>query len=102
MQDQMQALQNHKTAAAYDWDLARIALPGKKAAALRQYLDELLEEMEVFFEGISQARQVIRYQKRKLQAEKNRYACQVREIYADDYIGGGIRRAQQIQEAFHV
>ncbi|MBQ9061100.1 MAG: hypothetical protein IJ128_08150 [Firmicutes bacterium] len=102
MQDQMQALQNHKTAAAYDWDLARIALPGQKAAALRQYLNELLEEMDDFFGGMSQAEQIIAYQKKKLQAEENRYACRVREIYADDYIGSGIRRAQQIQEAFYV
>ncbi len=102
MQDQMQALQNHKTAAAYDWDLARIALPGQRVKTLRQNLEELLQEMDEFFAGIPQARPILEYQMHKLLAEENRYACRVRSTYGENYIEGGLRLARQIQEAFHV
>lgn len=101
-QNQMQALQNHKTAAAYDWDLARISLPGQKANTLRRYLEELLQEMSAFFEEVPQARPVLEHQMRKLQSEGNRYACMVRDAYGGNYIDDGIRQAQKIQEAFHV
>ncbi|MBQ9015791.1 MAG: hypothetical protein IJ109_06680 [Firmicutes bacterium] len=102
MQDQMQALQNHKTAAAYDWDLARISLPGQRAATLRTYLRQLLDRMKDFYEDVPQAMQILRYQEQKLDSENHRYARQVRDSYSSDYIGDGIRRAEQIQEAFHV
>ena len=102
MQDQMQALQNHKTAAAFDWDLARISLPGKKAAPLREYLEELLQEMRTFYTDLPEALAILDYQHDKLTSESVRYAARVRQAYGDEYIPKGIQRARQIQEEFHV
>lgn len=100
--DQMQAIQNHKSAAAYDWDIARVALPGEKPAPLRAQLIRLLDAMELFYSGDAQAVREIRYQKEKTADDRKRYAARVRDVFGSDYIGEGIRRAREIQEAFHV
>lgn len=102
MQDQMQALQNHKTAAAYDWDLARISLPGRPAGTLRSYLKDLLEEMTGFYAEQPEALAALDYQTQKLEGSGVRYADRVRASYGEDYLAKGIRRAEEIQEAFNV
>ena len=100
-QEQMQALQNHKTAAGYDWEIGRLTMTGKSTGTLRKYIQEFLEEMETFYGDNPEAKPVLAWQKRKLE-QKNRYASQVREQFGEDYLRGGSRRAKEIQEAFHV
>lgn len=100
--DQIQALQNHKNAAAYDWDIARISTPGKRAASLREYLQDLLDEMKEFYEGEEEALSILEYQELKIKDKSRRYASRVRDEYETDYIGAGLRRAKEIQEGFRV
>ncbi len=98
--DQMQALQNHKAAAAYDPDLARITLKGQETKTLRQELEELLRAMEIFYQSDPYARPILLYQREKTENEKSRYACRVRTVYGKDFINEGMRRAREIQEKF--
>ena len=100
--DQMQALANHKNAAAYDWDLALIHKRGEGSAPLRVHLKRLLGEMEEFYADDADALEIIRYQKGKTEDENVRYASRVRSEFGEDYIALGLRRARELQEAFNV
>ena len=101
-QDQMQALQNHKTAAQYDWDIARITTAGKQAGTLREYLRDLLTDMKEFYAVDKEALELLDYQQKKVDDDDFRYASRVRKEYGEDYITKGIHRAKKIQEAFDV
>ena len=103
-QEQMQALQNHKTAAGFDWDIGRITMPGQRTGTLRQYLETLLHDMTGFFSdlGDASAAGVLSLQEEKLRSASARYTDRVRKLFGDDYIGAGIQRAMELQEAHHV
>ena len=100
--DQIQALENHKSAASYDWTLAHIVLPGKRADSLLGCLTALLTEMKTFFKNDPSAESVLAYESGKLYNKKDRYAAIVRREFESDYINEGLRRARSIQESFNV
>ena len=100
--DQLQALQNHKAAAAYDWDLARIALPERSADTLKNHLSEMLEKMRQLYLDDDEALRILAYQQQKVDDESKRYANMVREAYGEDYIRQGLERAKKIREEFDV
>jgi glutamate--cysteine ligase len=99
--DQLQSLQNHKNASNYDWDIARITL-GSKSLSLTEALSEKLNQMQSFYADSPQAIAILSAQWDKLNSKSNRYAYRVRAEYGKDYIGGGIRRAKEIQECYNV
>lgn len=101
-QDQMQALQNHKAAAAYDPDIARIMLRGREADSLRSYLKEILGEMKTFYADDREALGILDYQQLKVTDDRTRYARRVRDEFGDDYIAKGVARAEAIREEFDV
>lgn len=99
---QVFALQNHKNAAAYDWSMIRIAREGR-FVPLSEALDEVLTAMESFFADADEAaRSALACQREKLRDPTQRYAIRVRSAFGGDYIRSGLRRAEEIQEAFHV
>ena len=100
--DQIQAIRNHKNAAAYDWDLAGIVLPDGSRDPLRSCLVKELSSMRDFYKDDEAAAKVIDTQLLKTSEEKYRYAVRVKEEYGVEYINKGLTRAKEIQRAYNV
>ena len=98
---QVQALQNYKTAAAYDWDIAKIVTADGRSVSVREALREILTEMQRFFDfGSPLTRNNLSFQLSKVEDDNNRYAVRALREYGEDYIARGLERARQIQEKF--
>ena len=101
--DQLFALQNHKNAAAFDWNIIRIALSDGSYSPLSQALESVLEEIEEFFSGeTGTVLDALNWQRGKLRDPTRRYAWRVRYDFGRKYIRSGLRRADEIQEQFNV
>lgn len=97
---QLQALQNHKQAAGYDWTIARIVRP-EGASTLAAALEDVLTQMERFFDGAPEwVFPALDCQREKVSQPERRYACRVRRAFEEDYLTGGLRRAREIQERY--
>lgn len=101
--DQLFALQNHKNAAAFDWNIIRISGDDGSYLPLSDALDHVLTEIEHFFEDDGPSvHSALSAQREKLRDPSRRYAFRVRFDYGRNYIRSGLRRAEEIQEAFYV
>ena len=98
---QLRALQNHKSAAGYDWSICRIMTADGGSVLLWDALDGVLGEMETFYAGDPSALAALRSQREKLCDRSKRYACRVRHQFEGNYISSGLRRAAEIQALFH-
>lgn len=98
--EQVQALQNLKDAAGFDWEVTRLSFPGGRPQSLREALSECLAEMSEFFGSSSS--NILEYQMEKVRNAEKRYAYRVAADYGDDYIVRGLKRAKEIQEAMYV
>ncbi|MDO4804955.1 MAG: hypothetical protein Q4A32_09070 [Lachnospiraceae bacterium] len=97
---QLFSLQNHKNAAAFDWNISRILGKDGVYMPLSDALDGVLTQMEDFFaENGPTVRAALEAQRAKLCDPARRYAYRVRLDYGRDYIRSGLRRAKEIQEA---
>ena len=100
---QLLALQNHKSAAAYDWSISRIMETEGISIPLNRALDSVLREMEEFYKDSSKVTlSVLQSQREKIKDENKRYAVRVRKEYGENYIHSGLQRAVEIQESFYV
>lgn len=99
---QLQALQNHKQAAGYDWTIAKIVTP-EGTRTLSAALEDVLAEMEHFYDGAPEwVFPALACQREKVSQQERRYACRVRRAFGEDYLNCGLRRAREIQECYHV
>ncbi|MBP5706358.1 MAG: hypothetical protein J6W76_03655, partial [Spirochaetales bacterium] len=86
--EQLQALQNHKNASNYDWDIARITLDNR-SLSLTEALSEKLSQLQSFYADSPQSLSILSAQWDKLHSKSHRYAYRVRAEYGSDYIGSG-------------
>ena len=102
--DQAQAARNFKNAARYDLDLARITLPDGTSASVRETGLRLLDSMRRFFEDFpAEVRDVIAFERGKLEHPERRYAEEVRKRFAGSFAGKGLEFAKkQTEETVHV
>ena len=99
---QIHAIRNHKSAAAYDWDIAGIVASDGSRHALRSSLTEALLSMKDFYIDDDPAAGIIDIQLLKISDDRNRYAVRVKEEFGSEYINNGLVRAREIQRAYNV
>ena len=97
---QKQAIRNHKAAAELAWDAVDIYTDEEGRIPLADALRRVLENMGQTLGGMEGAKDVLDYQMDKVKHEEYRYARRVENIYGEDYLKGGIHRAEQLQKAF--
>lgn len=97
---QVQAVQNFKSAAHYDLDTVKIILPDGFIGTAQSAGLEVLSRIEYFCRqiGDEEALGLVRFQREKLERPGGRYAEQVLALYSEDYIGQGMKLAQRWQE----
>ena len=101
--DQIQAVQNFKSSARYDISLAKIAKRDGSSVSVKTALDEVLSDMEKYFDGYSdEVKKILEYQRNKLEKPQERYAYQVRQRFGKDYVKRGLEFAYRRQEEIHV
>ena len=101
--DQVQAIQNYKNAAGYDWNISNITDINGSVRSLEAQLGSILEEMMEFYaEDSPQIKGILEYQYSKVVSAENRYAFRVRDKFERDYIREGIRLAINKQETANV
>ena len=101
--DQVQAIQNYKNAAGYDWNISNITDINGSVRSLEAQLGSILEEMMEFYaEDSPQIKGILEYQYSKVVSAENRYAFRVRDKFERDYIREGIRLAINKQEKANV
>ena len=96
---QVQAIQNFKNSAAYDWHTAVVTDTSGHADSLEVHIKRVLERMTDFYsEENEQVKDVLNYQWSKINSKANRYAVRVREEYGKDFMGEGLKLALKKQE----
>lgn len=100
---QITALQNFKSAAMYDLDIAKICFTDGRTLSLRSALTACLIEMTEFFDfGQLKTKDNLRFQMEKVRDKNCRYADRVANFCGENYVEKGIERAKEIQETFYV
>jgi glutamate--cysteine ligase len=85
-EEQKTAVINFRKAAGYDIDQNKVMIRGKDVPVREAGLG-ILSEMEDFYSGHpDEVKELISFQKEKLSDDKKRYACRVKEEYAEDFV----------------
>ena len=95
------AIENQKAAARLNWEEIEIRMEDGSAVPLTEALQTVLGEMRQLFRTADD-RTVLDHQFEKTAHREKRYAQQVIEAFGGAYLKEGIRRAEELQEAFHV
>ncbi len=101
---QVQAVRNFKNAARYNLDHARIAFPDGTTSSVGEAALRLIASMERFFADFGEeTRDVLAFQRGKLELPDTRYAARVRERFTGTFAAKGLELAKrQTREAFNV
>ena len=100
-EEQKIAIENQKAAARLNWEEIGIRMKENSALPLAEALQSVLGEMRQLFRTEEDSA-VLDYQYEKTAHREKRYAQQVIESYGSAYLKDGLRRAEEIQETFHV
>ena len=83
--------------------MAKIAKRDGSSVSVKTALDEVLSDMEKYFDGYSdEVKKILEYQRNKLEKPQERYAYQVRQRFGKDYVKRGLEFAYRRQEEIHV
>ncbi len=97
--DQVQVVQNFKSAAHYDLKTVKIVAPDREAISVVDAGLAVIEEMKAFFrEYPEEIRQALSFEEQKLLDPEKRYAWIIRREYGDGFVEKGLALAEQRQE----
>ena len=99
--DQVQSIQNFKSAAHYDVVNTKIMYPNGRPLCIADAIDEILNEMEWFYSGINTGQnakinEILSYQRKKIDDPENfNYARIVAREYANDFANKVLKESIQ-------
>ena len=97
--DQVQAVQNFKSAAHYDLNTVRIVRPDGTSSTAAEAGAAIIRDMMGFYQDASeQSRQVLDFELEKFTDGSTRYAAKVLERYGTDYVKEGLALAHRMQQ----
>ena len=103
VQDQVQAVQNFKSAAHYDLKTVKIVMQDGRAVPVADAALGVLEQMQEFYRDFpAQVRQVLDFEKDKFLDPEQRYAWRIRKAYSGGYVKKGLELAKKRQEELNV
>ena len=103
VQDQVQAVQNFKSAAHYDLKTVKIVMQDGRAVPVADAALGVLEQMQEFYRDFpAQVRQVLDFEKEKFLDAEQRYAWRIRKAYSGGYVKKGLELAKKRQEELNV
>jgi len=103
---QIQAAQNFKHAAHYDLKTVKIVLPKNvtQSSSSNSVADEgrmILQMMKEFYREYPESvRDILDFEELKFIDPETRYSWRIRREYEDNYVGKGLRLAEEQQKAF--
>ncbi|MGI6511972.1 MAG: hypothetical protein ACOX1W_06040 [Catenisphaera adipataccumulans] len=96
VKDQVQAVQNFKSAAHYDLKTVLIQLPDGTTGTAVRIGRAVLEQMMSYYRGTSEEIQaILRFEYEKFENENNRYANQIRKLYTPHFVEKGLILAKE-------
>ena len=94
--DQIQCVQNFKSAAHYDLSTVRIVRPDGLSLPADQAAINMLTDMEAFYSDAPEnVREVLKFEKRKFTHPETSYAYQIRVRYGEKYARKGLKLAME-------
>lgn len=97
--DQVQAVQNFKSAAHFDLETVHITTPGGREGTAREIGLFLMDRIRTFYRDFpDDIQNVLSFEEDKFRHKENRYAYQVREKFHDTFVRKGLQLAVQRQE----
>lgn len=94
--DQVQAVQNYKSAAHYDLKTVVVQLPDGTSGTAITVGKKVLEHMMEFYQGRGEEIQsILRFEWNKFEDENNRYAYKIRKMYTPNFVEKGIELAKK-------
>lgn len=101
--DQVQAVQNFKSAARYDLKTVKIVMPDGQAISVTDAALQVLECMREFYRDFpAEVQAVLNFETEKFLDADKRYAWIVRKEYSDGYVRKGLELAKKRQEELNV
>ena len=99
VRDQVQAVQNFKNAARYDLRMVNVGAPNKIFESVEDAALKMIIAMKNFYRDFPpEIRDILDFEAEKFVDPDCRYAWIIRNEYADNYVGKGIRLAKERQE----
>ena len=103
VQDQVQAVQNFKSAARYDLKTVKIVTQDGRAIPVADAALAVLEQMQEFYRDFPDwVQQVLDFEKKKFLDAEQRYAWVIRKAYSGGYVKKGLELAKKRQEELNV
>lgn len=97
--DQVQAVQNFKSAAHFDLETVHITTPGGREGTAQDIGLFLMDRIRTFYRDFSgDIQDVLSFEEDKFRHKENRYAYQVRERFHDTFVKKGLDLAAERQE----
>ena len=88
---QIKAIGNTKNAARFDLKTVHLVDENGKPEAIADAAVRIIDEMAVFFEGCSDTKEVLLFERSKFTEIKNRYAWKVRERFSGGFVKKGMQ-----------
>lgn len=99
VKDQVQAVQNFKSAAHYDLKTVKIVPPTGKIMPVADAALEVLAQMAQFYRDFpAEVTDVLDFQRAKFEDAENRYAWKIRKRFGGGFVEKGLELAQKRQE----
>ena len=99
--DQVQAVQNFKSAAHYDLKTVKMVTPdGKFCSGVRAALNVIASMKEFYADFPAEVHQVLSFEEEKFLNVENRYAQKVRHQFDGDFVKKGLELAKSWQESY--
>lgn len=101
--DQVQAVQNFKSAARYDLKTVKIVMPDGQAVSAADAALQVLERMRAFYRDFpAEVQAVLDFETEKFLDADKRYAWMIRKAYSGGYVRKGLELAKKRQEELNV
>lgn len=99
--DQVQAIQNFKSAAHFDLKTVKIVMPDGDVNTVDVMALKILDRMEEFFSGFDHSiTQCLAFQRAKFEDQENRYAWQIRAKYSNGFVQKGLDLCRKQQASY--
>lgn len=99
VKDQVQAAQNFKNAAHYDLKTVKIVTPDNEVFSVTKAALNVIGFLREFYADASEdVKAVLDFEEQKFIDPENRYAWQIRRLFADGFVKNGLTMAKNMQE----
>lgn len=100
LKDQVQAVQNFKSAAHYDLKTVKIVAPNGEVYSVASAALRVMDFIQEFYAGFPEkVQEVLAFERAKLEEPERRYAWRIRKEFSDGFVAKGLKLAREQQAA---